>query len=133
LDQRNLLVDHESETSKAHVILEIFANFKIGNHRYAVLLQLKSWSNPGQHEKLGRVNGARGQDDFSACADSVHLVVTLVLHAERGLGAGVYEHFGDVRVHGNVEVAPEPRGSKERFAGAATSASTDCSWKAVRI
>lgn len=62
----------------------------------------------GEHEQLGRVYGARGQHDLSACQSSPLETVAHELHAVSTLAVRVDEHLGHVRPECHVQVSPEP-------------------------
>ncbi len=79
----------------------------VAHHLDAVLAQVGRGADAGEHEQLGRVDGAAGEDDFAPGADHLASAVALVLHPD---GAGSVEHHPSHQGLGDhVEVGPRRR------------------------
>ena len=79
-------VEHPGHVGR-EVIVEVFADTgKVMHHGNADLLQVPCRTDAGEHEKLGRADGARGDDHFARRLDAFDRVAIDDLDA---LGAAV--------------------------------------------
>lgn len=106
----------------AEVVLELLPDVVVGKYtRNRVLLQLGLGPDAAEHERLGRVDGSRGENDL---APGVYLVTLAALGdleldtngSRLGSVDSVKQDPGDLRAAGHVQVGPaqDIRGQERR-------------------
>lgn len=119
------LVHDERQPEHAHVVLEVVADTQVLQHRHAQPLQVLARPDAGQHQQLRAADAAGREDHLAFGVDRVQAAVAQELHPRRLVGGGVDDHLRDVRVHGDVQVGPEPSRPQERLGRAAPGAPSD--------
>lgn len=127
------LVHDERQAKHADVVLEIVADAQVLQHRHAHPLQVFAGPDTRQHQQLRATDAPRREDHFALRVDRVQTAVAQKLHARRLVGRRVDDHFRHVRVHGDVQVGPEPRRPQKRLGRAATGAPPDRALKTINI
>jgi len=116
--QGDALVHQEDDAARGDVVHEVVAHGQVGDDGDALVLQVGAGPHAGQHEDLGRVDGAGGEDDFPARAHGVAPPVADELHARGLLGHGVDQYPGHDALLAHVEVLAVLDGAQVRPVGA---------------
>jgi hypothetical protein len=102
LEEAHALVDHEGQPEEADVLVHVIADLGVAEDLDAEVLEVLARPDAREHEQLGRVYGARREDDLLARPDGAHPALAQVLHA---VGLVVLdENLGHVGVGEDVEV-----------------------------
>lgn len=98
-------------------------SWRVMDHFDSLFLQMLLGPDSAQHQQLRGIDSPSRQYHFLLCQHRPLSSLFNELYSVGSPGVRIDEHLGDVRVHGDVKVLPQPYRSKEGLGRAATGTS----------